>query len=239
MSDSDIFREVDEDIRREQYKKIWDKFGVYIVSAAAAVIIIVAGYQYWNFRAKSIAATSGAEFMQAETLADSGKIDDANKAFSALVESGPAGYQTLSKFRLASGNAAEGKLDEAIKIYDQIISDSSVDDTLRNFARIQAAMLLIDKGEHDKIKQHVGALAEGTGPWRHSAQELMGLSAYGAGNKSNSEKFYSKLVSDPTAPQSLRQRAEMMLSLLVEPNIPQSSSGEKPAVQEGDDKQSN
>lgn len=239
MSDSDIFREVDEDIRREQYKKIWDKFGLYIMGAAAVVIFIVAGYQYWNYRSKSIAATSGAEFMKAETLAGSGKIDDANKAFSALVESGPAGYQTLSKFRLASGNAAEGKLDEAIKLYDQIISDGSVDDTLKNFARIQAAMLLIDKGEHDKIKQHVGALAEGTGPWRHSAQELMGLSAYGAGNKPDSEKYYSKLVSDPTAPQSLRQRAEMMLSLLVEPNSSQSSSGDKSETKEDDNKQGN
>ncbi len=239
MSDSDIFREVDEDFRREQYKKIWDKYGLYIVAAAAAVILIVAGYQYMSYRAQTIAATSGTEFMQAESLAESGKNVDANKAFSALVKDGPAGYRTLSRFRLASGYAAEEKIDEAIKIYDELISDTAVDETLRDFAKIQAAMLLINKGDHSQIRQRVRTLAEGSGPWRHSARELLGLSAYGSGNNSDAEKHYNQLASDPTAPQGLRQRAEMMLSLLAEYNPPGSSSDDISGTKEDVNKQSN
>ena len=67
----------------------------------------------------------------------------------------------------------------------------------------------------------------------------MGLSAYGAGDNADAEKHYSKLISDPTTPQSLRQRAEMMLSLLVEADPPTSKSGDKSTVQEGEKKESN
>lgn len=239
MSDSDIFREVDEDFRREQYKKIWDRYGIYIMAAAIAVIGIVAGYQYWSYRANTIAASSGTEFMKAESLEDSGKKAEASEAFSALVNDGPAGYRTLSQFRLASGHAADGKIDDAIKIYDGLISDSNVEETLRDFAKIQAAMLLINKGDHGQIVQRVGSLADGTGPWRHSAQELLGLSSYGIGNKADAEKYYSKLVRDPAAPQSLRQRAEMMLSLLVEDVPTVKSSDEKSGTKEGTNQQSN
>ena len=48
---ADIFQEVDEEVRREQLKKLWDRYGLLVVILA---ILIVAGvgawrfYQYWE-----------------------------------------------------------------------------------------------------------------------------------------------------------------------------------------------
>ena len=44
---SDVFKEVDEDLRREQLKSIWDRFGAYIIGAAVLIVVATAGYRLW------------------------------------------------------------------------------------------------------------------------------------------------------------------------------------------------
>ncbi|RMD61147.1 MAG: hypothetical protein D6826_10685, partial [Alphaproteobacteria bacterium] len=45
---ADIFKEVDEELRRESLEKIWKKYGAWIIAAAVALILAVAGYQAWQ-----------------------------------------------------------------------------------------------------------------------------------------------------------------------------------------------
>ena len=40
---SDIFQEVDEEVRREQLKKLWDRYGNYVVAALVLVVAAVRG----------------------------------------------------------------------------------------------------------------------------------------------------------------------------------------------------
>ena len=42
---SDIFHEVDEEVRREQLKKLWDRYGNYVVAAAFLLVAAVAAWQ--------------------------------------------------------------------------------------------------------------------------------------------------------------------------------------------------
>ena len=46
---SDIFREVDEDLRREQYKRLWDRFGGYVIGLAVLIVVAVGGYKAWEW----------------------------------------------------------------------------------------------------------------------------------------------------------------------------------------------
>src|ERR1700682_3335083 len=85
---SDIFNEVDEEVRREQLKKLWDRYGNYIVALAFLVVAAVAaggawrGYKYWEPRR---AAEAGAAYDAAARLAEEGKHDEAESAFAKLV----------------------------------------------------------------------------------------------------------------------------------------------------------
>ena len=74
---SDIFQEVDEEVRREQLKKLWDRYGNYVVVAAFLVVAGVAawrGYSWWDAKK---AAETGAAFEAASTLAETGKLSEA------------------------------------------------------------------------------------------------------------------------------------------------------------------
>src|SRR5262245_35720583 len=45
---SDIIREVDEELRRERFEKLWRKYGTYALGLAALVVLAVAGYIQWQ-----------------------------------------------------------------------------------------------------------------------------------------------------------------------------------------------
>ena len=104
---SDIFQEVDEEVRREQLTKLWQRYGNYIV---ALCIIVVAGvgawrgYQWWEAKQ---AAQAGAAFEQAATLAEAGKHQEAEAAFAKLAIDGTAGYRVLARLRQAARACAE------------------------------------------------------------------------------------------------------------------------------------
>jgi hypothetical protein len=118
--------------------------------------------------------------------------------------------------RGAALTATEGAGDEAVAAYDALAKDGAVEPTLRDFARVQAAALRLDKADLGEIRERLGALADGTGNWRHSARELLALAAYKAGEFADAEQRYNQIAGDPQTPSSMKQRAEMMVALIFE-----------------------
>src|ERR1700720_2185586 len=88
---TDIFQEVDEEVRREQLKKLWQRYGNFIIAACLLVVVAVGawrGYEWWETKK---AAENGAAFEQAVMLAESGKQQEAEAAFAKLATDGSAG----------------------------------------------------------------------------------------------------------------------------------------------------
>ena len=50
---SDIFQEVDEEVRREQLKKLWDRYGNFVVAALILVVVGVAAWRGYAWRGSS------------------------------------------------------------------------------------------------------------------------------------------------------------------------------------------
>ena len=216
MVDGDIFREIEDELKREQFAKNWDKYGTFILGAALAIVLSVAGYKYWKFQQDQQAQTYGSRFMDALDLSSAGKKDLAELSFSQIGKEGPNGYATLATMREAALKASAGKLEEARQQYDKLAASSSVDPVFKDFSRIQAAMLRVDKANEAEMKSRLEGLANGTGAWRHSARELLGLSAFKAGNLKGAEGHYNQIMGDRSAPVGIKERAEKMLSMIVD-----------------------
>ncbi|MGD9501424.1 MAG: tetratricopeptide repeat protein [Methyloceanibacter sp.] len=215
MSDRDFFREVDEAVRQDKYKKLWDQYGVYVLGAAAVLVVGVAGYQGWTFWQQKRAADSGAKFSEALRLEDGAEASKAREMLAALAESGPAGYSVLARFQLAAAEAKAGNTDKAVADFDTLAKDPGVDPILQDHAKLQAAALRLEKADYAEMEQRLKPLAESGSAWRFSARELMGLSAYRLKNMSEAEKQFNALIGDEATPQNLRERAEMMIALIV------------------------
>ena len=172
---SDIFQEVNEEVRREQLKKLWERYGTYIIAVCILVIVAVGGwrgYEWWQARR---AAEAGAAFEQAATLAESGKRQEAEAAFAKLASDGTAGYRVLARLREA-GELAQSDRKAAVKAYDEIAADKSVGNVMQDLAALRAGFLLVDTSSYADMRTRLEPLTAPERVFRHSARELSSTS---------------------------------------------------------------
>ena len=212
---SDIFDEVDEEVRREQIKKLWDRYGNLVVALAVVIVAAVAGwrgYQYWQ---EQKAVEAGVQFTAAALLAEQGKHEEAEKAFARVASEGTAGYRVLARLREAAELAARDTK-AAVALYDDIAANSSTGQPLKDFAAVRAAMLLLDSAPLAEINRRLEPISGAGAPFRHSARELLAFASWKAGDTAAVRKWTALIRADHETPPSLRQRVEVLLSLAAE-----------------------
>ena len=215
MTDNSFFREVDEAVRQERYRALWDKYGLYIIGLAVLLVVGVAGYNGWTYYKESEAQNAGAEFTQALTFEAGADPSRANQTFEALVEQGPSGYRVLSRFQLAASQAKAGETDKAVEAYDALAVDGGVDPILQGLATLQGATLRVDNADYAEMERRLKGLIDNNTAWRFSARWLLGLSAYQHKDFRAAEEQFSTLLGDQGTPPNMRDRANMMLALIV------------------------
>jgi hypothetical protein len=214
--DESFFREVDEDYRRHQLVQTFERYGAYFIGAAFVIIAVVAGYSVDKWRSAQQGAKGGDAFTNALNLSDNGKQDEASKAWSALASNGPPTYKVLARLHLAAESVANKQKDKAIADYRAVADDGTAPQELRNFAKLQLASLQIDTESYDKLAQQLEPFRSGTSRWRFFATETLGFSALKEGKKPEAERLFTEIISDGGSPKGMRQRAQVMLALLLE-----------------------
>src|ERR1700738_4329944 len=99
---SELFDEVDEDVRRDQLKKLWDQYSIYIVAGALLIIAGVGGWRGYEYLEGRKAAEAGAAFDKAVELSEQNKHAEAEAAFNDLAAKAPSGYRMLARLRAAA-----------------------------------------------------------------------------------------------------------------------------------------
>jgi hypothetical protein len=210
---SDIFQEVDEEIRRERLRKIWERWGHYIVAAAVLVVIAIGGWRVWEWYDAKQAAEAGTAFESALSLSEAGKHDEAEAAFTKIAAEAPYGYRTLARLRLAAELALRDK-PAAIRTYDGLANDTSLNQTFRDLATVRGALLSVDTAPFAELQARLEPLTASDRPFRHSARELIALSAWRAGDMGNARRWYETISNDTATPQSTRLRVEMLMAVI-------------------------
>ncbi len=210
-----LAREIDEELRREQLLKIWELYGNYIIAVAVLIIVGVGGVKYYQHRTTLAAEAAGGRFVTAaRQIADS--KSDARKELEGIAAEGPTGYATLARLRLAAADAAAGKTIEAANAFDEIAKVGGADSLLRDYARLQSAMLRVDGANWTDMQNRLNDLAAEGNPWRFSARELLGLAAYKAGRTDEARREFQRLMSDRSVPQSIAERARIMMGVITQ-----------------------
>jgi hypothetical protein len=210
---SDIFSEIDEEIRREQYKKLWDRYQYLIIGVMLAVLIGIGGwrgYEWWQVRN---ASEFGAAFEAAVALSTDGKSAEAEAAFGKIAANGTPGYRPLASLRQAA-ELAKHDAKAAIAAYEKIASDNGVAVELRDLAGLRAGTLLIDAGPASDARAQLEPLTGDKRPYRHLARELLAVSAWKDGDMAAARRWIDLISTDILTPAATRQRVEMLSALV-------------------------
>ena len=212
--DDSFIREVNEELRSDQMRLIWKRFGRVLIGAAVLVVLGTigkVGYDYWRDRE---ASASGDQFLAALTLAREGKNEEALTALTNLEKDGFGSYPVLARMRAAS-LTAETDVPGAIAAFSAIAKDTSVPQALRDAARLRAAYLLVDTGTYEQVSAGAEQLATPQDALRHSAREVLGLSAYKHEDYKRAKEWFEAILNDSEAPRNLANRAQMLLDLIA------------------------
>ena len=210
---SEIFDEVNEDVRREQLKRFWDRYSLLIILLAILIVGGVGGWKGYQYIEGKKAFEASAAFDRAIDLSEQKKHAEAEAAFTKLATDAPSGYRTLARLR-AAGEAAERDKPAAVGLYDGIAGDRSVNAADQDLAKVRAAGLLVDTAGYDDMKKRLEAVTTGTGTFRHTARELLALSAWRNGNMDAARSWLDQMSNDGETPSGMRSRAEALQALL-------------------------
>ncbi|GGA72280.1 membrane protein [Nitratireductor aestuarii] len=214
MSDDSFIREVNEELRQDQLKAFWNRFGSIAIGAAVLIVLATAAFVAYEYWSTNRANKAGDAFAQALDLAAEGKNDEAIAKLSELREGGIGAYPMLARLREATLLAGSGKATEAIAAFDAVANDGSAPAALRDMARLRAGLLLVDNGSYADVASRVEQLTADTNPVRHSAREVLALAAWKEGNRETALSLFNQILDDGDAPAGVRQRAQMMSELI-------------------------
>ena len=214
-----LAREVDEELRREQLLKLWEQYGTYVLAAVLAIVVGIGGYKYYEHRRAEAAEAAGARLALAEQELTHNKKAEAQRTLEEIAASGPVGYATLARLRLAAAAREAGKTAEAVSAYEAIAKESGIDPMIADYAQLQAALLALDGASWTEMQNRLNGLTQDSNAWRFSARELLALAAQKAGKTEDARVEYQHLLSDRGTPPGIAERARVMLAMLTEAKL--------------------
>ena len=213
---ADIFKEVDEDLRRDKLDKLWKKHGLQFIGMAVAVVLAVAGVQGWQAYDLDQRGKLSDRYGAALELAQGGDTSAGLDAMIDMSEASDSGYAGLAAFEEARLRVESGDTAGAIALWDRIAGETGLGPGFKEAATLFSVLHQIDNGNPSALRSRLEPLSADSQPFRSTARELLAVIALGDGDTASARAFYTQISDDREAPAGLRRRAAQMLAALKE-----------------------
>jgi hypothetical protein len=211
---ADIFREVEEDLRRDKAAEWWKRYSLFIYAAAAIVVIGVAGYKGWQTYDEKLRGERSDIYAEALALIDGGDEEKARQMLAALSDPTGDGYPLLAALTQARLAAEAGDTAAAEQIWQRLANDGSSGEAMRQLGALNMAMRRMDDGDPAALRGELRSLAAEGAPFRFTALELLATLALRAGDTASAREHLIQITDDPAAPSGSRSRAAELLASL-------------------------
>ena len=218
INEDALLREVVEDVKNEQIRQLWDKYGLFIIIGVALVLTAAISFEsIKSWRDRKNQELSNA-YSVAMSLQTQGRLDESLDVYTTLVEKSDGIYQDLAKLQIANIKMQQNNHEEAFEILENIVTNKKVEHNLRNIAAIKLASYLLDNdGDAQKIEDLLLPIAENDTNFI-AARELLAMLRIREKNISKAISEYEKIAALPDVAEDIRIRALDMLNVLSKEN---------------------
>jgi len=204
----EIISEIEEDLQKERLKKYWSLYGKYISSVIILVIVIIGGWQFYNFWENKKNKDASNNFLNILSISNN-DINEAINKINGLTDL-PNGYKFLLKFKKASLLNKNGNNTEAQLIWKELYSDKYIDPDYKDIAIISSLMNDYDQPEliaklDDIIKNNIN--------FSNLSKELKASILYDNGKRQESKDLFIELLNSPGINQRSRERISNILKI--------------------------
>ena len=209
---TDLFEEVEEQLRSDRYKQLARKALPWMLGAAAAALIATLGY--WGYDSWRTSQTDKAseQYVQAMEAFGQGDRDKARSLWTEVSKSGSSAYKALSLMHLAAYDA-ETKPAETVKLLDEA-AEAASDPVVADAARLKSALALLDTASFKEVEGRLKPLMEDGRPYRIQAREALAFAKLKAGDLTGARGDFVLISQSLDAAQGAQARAQAAISLI-------------------------
>ena len=204
---SELFREIEEDIRRERYDKLWNSFGKVAVGVSVIVILVTIGVVIWQNHTQSAAMEKTGEFIKGIDRLNIEDYKGAIPVFDTLATDASSSYYGLALMRKAQAQNALSDHDGAYKTYKDLAAHDAV------FGELAKLKLPVEG--QDVPKPRIGA------PFYYAQSEMRAWQLLKAGARDNAIAQFLSIYRDKEAPFSMHARVTEALQYLAPDRLQQ------------------
>ena len=211
MSQSDVFREVDEELRQEQMVQLWKKHGPLILTLVVLSIVLTGAwvfYQRWDLQQQIDQTANLSELIQTVQVDNT---PENRKRLAAFAAEARPGIGTLANLHEAAAHLRAEEKQTAIAIYDGLAANPEKDRVFRDLATVLSVMNQVDEADPEALRARLDPLLTAGSAWESMAAELSGLLAVRQGQPEDATKLFERAATTrETMPENTRRRLEAL-----------------------------
>jgi hypothetical protein len=227
-----FYREVDEELRRDQLGTFFRRYGAFVVGFILLVLAGAGGLIWWQNR--QVAKSE----QQAEALSaifdeiDAGRTKGVEARLDGLAAKGNDGYRAAALLAKADIAIQAGKDAAAIEGFRKVAADEDFAEPYRQLALIRQTALEFDSLPPARVIERLKPLAIQGNPWFGSAGEMVALAYMKLGKRELAAPIFAAMAKDDNVPRTIRSRSMQMASALGVDAVQEPAGNAAPAKKE-------
>jgi hypothetical protein len=205
---ANIFREVDEDIRKERYINLFRKYGVYVIAIIVIIVGTLAGIQFYSGYQVNKNEMLFAEYIN---IIENNSDDTLEK----LSDSGNTSNLFLNGMYLLKRSdllVASGQIDQATLLLSEAIENNALNKIHNDVAIYKLLMINIEILSIEEIKSYQNKLISEVDAF-YLTEELIAIKFLIEGQKEDAIKKFSELSTNNSVPIEIKNRSAVFIKI--------------------------
>lgn len=214
VNNETFYREVDEELRRDQLSGMWKRYGWAIAAGVVLLLAIIGGVIWWQNHKQARAGEQGEALTAVFQDIQAGKTKEVGPRLDALAKEGTPGYRAAALLTKADLAIQSGNDAAAVAAFREVAGNDEFAEPFRNLALIRQTTIEFDTLPPAQVIQRMQPLAQAGSPWFGSAGELVGLAYLKQQQPDRAARIFAAMARDMALPPSMRSRAVQMAGAL-------------------------
>jgi hypothetical protein len=169
---------IEEEIRNENWQRLWEKYGKLATCCVCAIILAVGGYNMWQKQDLKDRESISARYVEIQNLAVMGNVSEAMTQLKELSTTSQADYATFAKFEYAA-LLRRNNDQAAISEYKALSESKKTNVLVRDLAYVFYVLTCLDLMPTDDLMEHIDEFIQSLktkyvcGAWALLAQEAL------------------------------------------------------------------